>query len=589
MYKRLLASVREYKKASILSPIFVTGEVIMECVIPLFMAKLIDEMNGGSLENVWKYAAILVSMAVLSLIFGIFAGKYCSLASAGFAKNLRNDLFKKISEFSFANIDKFSYSSLVTRVTTDVTNVQQAFLMAIRSAFRAPLMLIFSIVMAFTISFELAWIYVVIAPIVGFILIFIAAKVHPLFEKVFIKYDNLNNSIEENITGIRVVKSFVREDYEKEKFDKAASDVCKDFTKAERIMSLSQPSLTFAIYIVNILLIFLGAMIIVKTSNIESGEIVWGDLSTGQLSSLMTYGIQVLMALMVFSMTFVMIIISVASIKRIAEVLNEESTLTNPENPIYEIEDGSIEFKNVSFKYSEHAKKDSLKNINLSIKSGETIGIIGSTGSAKTTLVNLISRLYDATTGEVLVSSRNVKDYDIETLRNQVSVVLQKNLLFSGTIASNLRWGNENATDSELAHACDIACASEFIEQFPDKYETKIEQGGSNVSGGQKQRLCIARALLKKPKILILDDSTSAVDTKTDSKIRTALKTELPGLTKIIIAQRISSICDSDQIIVMNNGTIEAIGNHESLLATNEIYREVYTTQNSVGGEAHEE
>lgn len=591
MIKKLARSIRQYKKATILSPIFVSLEVVMECIIPLIMAKFIDEISSNNLVNIAIYSVILVTMAFLSLLFGMLSGKYCAIAASGFGANLRHDVYAKVQGFSFANIDKFSTSSLVTRLTTDVTNVQMSFMMIIRIAIRSPFMLIFSIVMAFIVCPSLAWIFVVILPVLGCVLFGIIRKAMPLFNSVFKKYDNLNSSIEENIKGIRVVKSYVREDYEKEKFNKAASNVRDDFTRAEKIVALNSPAMQFAIYVMNILVTFLGASLIIKTfKGFDSeGVEMWGLLSTGQLSSLLTYGMQSLMSLMMLSMIFVMITISIESAKRVVEVLDEESSIKNPLNPVMEITNGDIEFKNVSFKYKEDAEKYALRDVNLKIKSGETIGIIGGTGSSKTTLIQLISRLYDTSVGDVYVGDVNVKDYDLKTLRDGVSVVLQKNVLFSGTIKENLRWGDENASDDEIIRACKLAQADEFIQGFNDKYDTYIEQGGTNVSGGQKQRLCIARALLKKPKVLILDDSTSAVDTKTDALIRKAFKEEIPNITKIIIAQRVSSVCDADQIIVMDNGTINQIGTHEELLKTNEIYREVYESQNRVGGNENEE
>ena len=583
MIKTLFKSVREFKKPSILSMVIVFLEVIMECFMPLVMKNLLDEMNGGQLNNVWKYSIVLVIMAFASLTFGVIAGKQCAKASAGLSKNLRYDLYKAISDFSFSNIDKFSTSSLVTRMTTDVFHVQMAYMMIIRTAVRSPFMLIFSIIMGFIISPKMAWIFVIIVPILLAAFILIIIKAMPRFNRVFKRYDALNNSIQENVSGIRTVKSYVREEHEKEKFNKASTNVANDFIGAERIVAFNQPVLQFAIYALNLTVIFIGATLIINTSSLDSvGDPIWGDLSVGGLSSLLTYGMQCLMSLMMLSFIIVMVTLAIESGRRICEVLNEKSDLTNPENPVFEVENGSIDFNNVSFKYNVKAERNTLENVNLHILSGQTVGIIGGTGSSKTSLVNLISRLYDVTEGEVLVGGINVKEYDIKSLRNQVSVVLQKNLLFSGTIKDNLRWGNEQATDEEMIYACKQACAHEFIETFPDKYDTYIEQGGTNVSGGQKQRLCIARALLKKPKILILDDSTSAVDTKTDAIIRSELKNAIPETTKIIIAQRIASIIECDQIIVMNNGKVDQIGTHEELLATNNIYQEVYYTQNQI-------
>lgn len=590
MIKKLSKSIKEYKVASILSPVFVALEVVMECLLPLIMKMLIDEMSAKRLDKLAYYAVALVLMASLALVFGILSGKYCAVASAGFAKNLRNDMFENIQKYSFSNIDRFSSSSLVTRMTTDVTNVQNAFMMIIRVAVRAPLMLIFSIIMAFTISPSLAWIFVIIVPILGCIMGLIIKKAMPLFNGAFKKYDALNASIGENINGIRVVKSYVREDYELKKFTKAADDVYHDFSKAERIVAFNSPAMQFSIYTLFLVVIGVGASLIVKTFGGYdiNGEPVWGVLSTGGLSSLLTYGMQSLMSLMMLSMIVVMITISIASAKRIVEVLDEKSDIVNPQNPVYEIANGDIDFNNVSFKYSPDAEKPTLNNVTLSIKSGQTIGIIGGTGSAKTSLIQLISRLYDASEGTVFVGDKDVREYDLKTLRDQVAVVLQKNVLFSGTIAQNLRWGNTEATDEQIISACKIAQAHDFVTGFKDGYEHMVEQGGTNLSGGQKQRLCIARAILKNPKILILDDSTSAVDTKTDAMIRKGLKEEIPNTTKIIIAQRISSISDADQIIVLNNGAIDAIGNHEKLINSNEIYREVYSSQNKAGGATNE-
>ncbi len=586
MIKTIFKSVREYKKESILSIIFVCFEVIMECIIPLIMKMLIDEMEGGQLNNVYLYALVLVLMAFASLFFGVLAGRFCAVASSGLSKNLREDLYRKICDFSFANIDKFSSSSLVTRMTTDVTNVQMAYMMIIRTAIRAPFMLIFSIIMAFTVCAKLAWIFVVIVPLLLFILISIICLAMPRFKAVFKKYDALNNSIQENVSAIRTVKSYVREDYEIEKFNKTAKNVRDDFLVAERIVAFNQPAMQFSIYSLNLVVIFLGATLIIKNASIgEDGNIIFGILSTGGLSSLLTYGIQSLMSLMMLSMIIVMITLAIESMRRIKEVMDEESTIKNKENPIFNVANGDIEFDNVSFKYKKDAKKMALENISFKIKSGQTVGIFGTTGSSKTTLVNLISRLYDVSEGEVKVGGINVKEYDIKTLRNQVSVVLQKNLLFSGSIKENLRWGNENASEEEMIEACNIACADEFIQGFENKYDTHIEQGGSNVSGGQKQRLCIARALLKKPKVLILDDSTSAVDTKTDAYIRNSFKTMIPDTTKIIISQRISSICDSDLILILENGKLVAKGTHEELLNSCAIYSETYNAQNNLKGD----
>ena len=576
----LKKSIREYKRDSILTPVLVAFEALVECIIPLMVANLVNRMqNGCDLSVIMRYGVILIIMACFSLLFGALAGIKAANASAGFGKNLRKDLFVAVQNFSFENIDRFSASSLVTRMTTDVTNVQMAYMMIIRTVVRAPLMLIFSLVMGFIMGGRLALIFLFTIPVLGIGLGLVIKKTMPLFRKVFKKYDNLNNSVQENINGIRVVKSFVREDFEKKKFNEAAEDVCGDFTRAEKILALNNPMMQFCLYVVMIFVLTFGSYLVVNFG----GNII----QVGQLSSLLTYSFQILMSLMMLSMIFVMVTISIESCERIVSVLEEKRTISNPKNPIYEVNDGSIDFDNVSFKYSKRADRYALENINLHIKSGQTIGVLGGTGSSKTSLVNLISRLYDVTEGEVKVGGVNVRDYDLVTLRDAVSVVLQKNVLFSGSIKDNLRWGNKDATDEEIEEACHLACADEFIEQFPDKYDTHIEQGGTNVSGGQKQRLCIARALLKKPKILILDDSTSAVDTKTDAIIRAGFKKFIPETTKIIIAQRVSSVQDADQIIIMNNGYVEAIGTHDELLASNPIYQEVYYSQNK-GGEQDE-
>ena len=589
MIKVLMRSIKGYVKPSVLSIVFITFEVILECALPFITSMLVDQMNDKNITKLVWLSVLLVVIAMLSLLCGSLAGMWCSKASAGFAKNLRRDMYENITKFSFSNIDRFQASSLVTRMTTDVTNVQMAYMMIIRTAIRSPLMIAFSIVMSFIMAPQLAWIFVAVMPFLAFALLLIMYFAMKIFRRIFKKYDALNDSIKENIDGIRVVKTFVREDYETEKFDKAAGELKNDFRKAERIIALNAPAMQFSVNALMILLLIIGSIFIINNSDYmglaaDGSKIyVFNEVTVGQFQSLTTYGFQSLMALMMLSMVIVMIVMAIESGKRIAEVLMEKPNLVNPENPVMEVKDGSIEFNDVSFKYSTEAEKYSLENINLNIKSGETVGIIGGTGSSKTTLVNLISRLYDTTTGDVKVGGLNVKEYDLEVLRNNVAVVLQKNLLFSGTIESNLRWGNPDATMDEIKHAAHLACADEFIEQFPEKYETHIEQGGSNVSGGQKQRLCIARALLKNPKILILDDSTSAVDTKTDSIIRKGFKEYIPDTTKIIIAQRISSIQDADKIIVLDNGKINAVGNHDELLKNNEIYKEVYYSQNKVG------
>ncbi len=573
MYKVLMKSVREYRKASILSPILVSFEVLMECVIPFIIAKLVNQIQTGcEFSVIVRYGLVLVAMAALSLTFGTLAGSACATASCGFAKNLRKDLFYRIQTFSFENIDRFSTSSLVTRLTTDVTNVQMAYMMVIRTAIRCPLMLVFAFSMAFYMGGRMAFIFLVVIPILGVGLFSIIRKVMPLFKKVFHKYDALNNSIQENINGMRVVKSFVREDYEKEKFSTVAEDVCADFTRAERILALNSPLMQFCLYAVMMFVLSFGSYMIVTTRGLA--------LNVGQLSALLTYSFQILSSLMMVSMVFVMITMANESMHRIVEVLAEESTLTSGAKDIFTVKDGSVDFEHVSFKYSAKAERMALADIDLRIESGETIGIIGGTGSSKSSLIQLIPRLYDATEGVVRVGGVDVRDYDLDALRNQVAVVLQKNVLFSGTIKENLRWGNKSATDEELVEACRLAQADEFITQFPNGYDTYIEQGGTNVSGGQKQRLCIARALLKKPRILILDDSTSAVDTRTDAMIRKAFREFLPETTKIIIAQRTSSVEDADRIVVMDGGTINAIGTHAELLEGNDIYREVYTSQN---------
>ena len=580
MIKKLMKSIGQYKKETILTPIFVSLEVILEVIIPLLMANLIDDgVYGREMNMVYKIGIQLVICAALSLLFGMLSGMYASKASAGFARNLRKNLYFKVQDFSFSNIDKFSTSSLVTRLTTDVTNVQNAFQMIIRIAVRTPLMLIISLLFSISISAKLSLIFLILIPFLGVGLYLIIRKVHPLMKRIFRTYDNLNNVVEENVAGIRVVKSFVIEEKEKKKFGKVSNSIYQDFSKAERILALNSPLMQFSIYGCILLISWFGAQIIVNSGMAE--------LTTGELMTMFTYSIQILSSLMMLSMVLVMIAISKSSAERIVEVLKEVPDIKNPENPIEKVADGSIEFKNVSFSYINDKDKECLKDINIKINSGETIGIIGGTGSGKSSLVNLIPRFYDVTEGELLVGGRNVKEYDLEALRNEVACVLQKNVLFSGTISENIRWGNENATDEEVEKVCRLAQADEFIQTFPDKYETYIEEGGTNVSGGQKQRLCIARALLKNPKILILDDSTSAVDTKTDSLIQKAFKEEIPGTTKIIIAQRISSIENCDRILVMDKCKIDGIGTHEELLKTNEIYREVYESQTK-GSDANE-
>lgn len=570
MVKTLLKSVRQYKRVSIETPLFVTMEVILECTIPLIMSKLIDDMTGTSMAPILKYGALLLVLATLSLLFGVLSARAAATAGCGLAKNLRRDLYFKTQDFAFADIDKFS-SSLVTRMTTDVSNVQNAYQMLIRMAVRAPLMTVFSVIMSMSINVRMSFIFLALLPVLAAALFGIFFYVHPIFKRIFKKYDALNNSVQENVGGIRVVKSFVREGYEKAKFENAAEDVRKDFTMAEKILALNNPVMTFCIYVSMLLVSFFGAKLIIGTGGSE--------LSTGELSSLISYGVQILTSMMMLSMVFVMCSMAQESGDRIAEVLNHESVLRSPENGATDVKDGSVEFDHVSFRYSGKNKKFALTDIDFKIPSGSTIGIIGGTGSAKTTLIQLIPRLYDVTVGAVKVGGRDVREYDLQALRDAVAVVLQKNVLFSGTIKENLRWGNKNATDEELIHACRLAQADEFVTQFPDGYDTYIEQGGTNVSGGQKQRLCIARAILKKPKILILDDSTSAVDTKTDALIRQAFKHELPDTTKIIIAQRVSSVQDADRILVMDGGRIVESGTHEELLALNGIYREVNDSQ----------
>ena len=576
MYRQLIKSIREFKRPSILSPVFVSLEVVMECVIPFVIAQLVNQIKAGcGMGVIAGFGAALIAMAGLSLLFGVLAGNACAKASCGFARNLRKDMFYQIQSYSFENIDRFSSSSLVTRLTTDITNVQMAYMMIIRIAVRSPLMLLFSFIMAFIMGGRMALIFLIVAPLLGIGLFTIIRMVMPLFRRVFKKYDALNNSVQENIQGMRVVKSYVREDYEKQKFSAAAGDVCADFTRAERILAFNNPLMQFCLYTVMIFALSFGSYTIITTRGLA--------LDVGQFSALLTYSFQILSSLMMLSMVFVMITLATESAQRIAEVLGETSSLTSPPQAVTEVRDGSVDFDGVSFKYAKTAKRMALSNIDLHIRSGETIGIIGGTGSSKSTLIQLISRLYDVTEGCVRVGGVDVRQYDLEALRNQVAVVLQKNVLFSGTISENLRWGNPDATDEQLKEACRLAQADEFISQFPKGYDTYIEQGGSNVSGGQKQRLCIARALLKRPKILILDDSTSAVDTRTDALIRKAMREYIPETTKIIIAQRTSSVEDADRIVVLDGGTINAIGTHQELLAANPIYQEVYTSQNKAG------
>ena len=582
MLKRFIGCIREYKLHTILTPVLMIGEVVCECIIPVITAKLINSINAGcEMIDIVKYGLMLVLMAFVSLAFGVLAGKTAATASAGFAKNLRHDIFYKIQEFSFSNIDRFSTSSLVTRLTTDISNVQMAFMMIIRTAVRAPLMLVFATAMSVIVGKKLSLIFVFLAPVMAAGLLCIGLTALPMFRAVFKKYDKLNNSVQENIKGMRVVKSFVREEYEKKKFAAASEDIRNDFTRVERIVVLNGPLMQFTMYTSMLLISFFTAKLVVSTGGTY--------LDVGTLSSMLTYSMQVLMSLMMLSMIFVMITMAVASVKRITEVLTEEPDIKEKENAVAEVKDGSIDFQNVSFKYSASAENYALSDINIHIASGETVGIIGSTGSSKTTLIQLISRLYDASEGAVKVGGVDVRDYSLKALRDEVSVVLQKNVLFSGTIKENLRWGDPDATDAEIERICELSQAKEFIESFPDKYDTFIEQGGANVSGGQKQRLCIARALLKKPKILILDDSTSAVDTRTDALIRKAFREEIPGTTKIIIAQRISSVQDADKIVVMDNGRIDGMGTHDELLVSNEIYREAYEIQCKAGADGEEE
>jgi len=573
LIKRLSQCIREYKKDAILSPLYVLVESLLDVAIPFVMAGLIDKgIEAGNMSMILRYGAILVGFALVALTFGALSGRSCARATAGFARNLRHDMFHHLQVYSFSNIDKFSSAGLVTRLTTDVSNVQNAFMMIIRTLIRCPAMLIFAMVMSFRINHDISLIFLAVIPILGVGLYLIIKHVHPVFERVFKTYDRLNGVVQENLSGIRVVKNFVREDHEIEKFDTISGTIYNDFSLAERILALNSPLMQGCVYACMILVSWLGAK-----------QIVIGNMSTGNLMSFFTYIMQILSSLMMLSMVFVMITMSRASAERIVEVLDEESDITNCDNPVYEVKDGSVEFTDVSFSYAKRPDKTVLDDIDLIIPSGQTVGIIGGTGSSKSSLVQLIPRLYDVTGGCVKVGGVDVRNYDLQTLRHNVAMVLQKNTLFSGTIKENLRWGNPDATDEELVHACRLAQADDFIRTFPDGYDTYIEQGGTNVSGGQKQRLCIARAILRKPKILILDDSTSAVDTKTDALIRQAFREEIPNTTKIIIAQRISSVMDADQIVVMDNGRINACGTHEELLANNEIYREVYESQQKGG------
>ncbi len=579
MFKRLAGCIREYKLPTVLTLLFITGEAVIEAIIPFMTANLVNEIKAGTqMTEIVKIGLVLIALALLSLTCGGIAGFTCANASTGFAKNLRHDIFKRIQTFAFENIDKFSSSSLVTRMTTDITNVQMAFMMLIRMAIRSPLMFIFSIIMAYIMGGALATTFVIVVPLLTFGLIMITRKAMPAFRRVFKKYDRLNESIEENVRAMRDVKGFSREEYEKKKFGNAAEDIRKDFTKAERIVALNAPLMQFCVYFNMVFVLAVGSKMIITSR----GQII----DVGQISAMLTYGMQILMSLMMLSMIYVMLTMSYESIKRICEVLEERPALSSPSNAVTEVADGSVDFNGVNFKYSKKAKRNALENINIHIKSGMTVGIIGGTGSGKSSLVQLIPRLYDVTDGSVLVGGVDVREYDIKALRDSVAMVLQKNLLFSGTIKENLRWGNELATDDEIKEACQLSQADEFVESFPDGYDTKIEQGGTNVSGGQKQRLCIARALLKKPKILILDDSTSAVDTKTDALIRAGFKKFIPETTKIIIAQRITSVEDADMIIVMNNGRIGDIGTHDELIQKSEIYREVYEQQRSGGDDS---
>ncbi|OKZ82528.1 MAG: ABC transporter [Clostridium sp. 44_14] len=578
MLKTLASQIKEYKKASIATPIFMILEVIMETIIPLMMASIIDDgVSVGNAGHIYKMGALMLAAACFSLFSGFMGGKYGAKASTGFARNLRKAMYENIQTFSFSNIDKFSTAGLVTRLTTDVTNIQNAYQMLLRMCMRAPFSLICAMVMSFAVNTRIATIYLIAVLVLGVILGVLITRTTKYFRSIFQKYDDLNESVQENVSAIRVVKAYVREDHEKEKFTKASGNVYKLFTKAEAMICLNMPIMQFTVYTCILVISWMGAHMIVSNT-----------LTTGGLSMLLTYCMNILMNLMMLSMIFVMVTMSVASARRVAEVLNEKPDITNPENPVMEVADGSIEFRHVDFSYKKDAKEPVLKDINLKIRSGETIGILGGTGSGKSSLVSLLSRLYDVTKGSVLVGGRDVREYDIDVIRNQVAVVLQNNVLFSGTILDNLRWGDKEATKEECMHACDLACASEFIEKLPKGYDTYIEQGGTNVSGGQKQRLCIARALLKKPKVLILDDSTSAVDTSTDAKIRKAFAEEIPGTTKLIIAQRVSSIQNADHIIVLENGEVNGFGTHEELLENNEIYRDVYESQTSGNGDFDE-
>lgn len=578
MLKTLALQIKEYKKASIATPVFMILEVIMETIIPLMMASIIDDgVSVGNVGHIYKMGALMLAAACFSLFSGFMGGKYGAKASTGFARNLRKAMYENIQTFSFSNIDKFSTAGLVTRLTTDVTNIQNAYQMLLRMCMRAPFSLICAMVMSFVVNTRIATVYLIAVLLLGVILAVLLTRTTKYFNSIFQKYDDLNESVQENVSAIRVVKAYVREDHEKEKFTKASGNVYKLFTKAEAMICLNMPIMQFAVYACILVISWMGAHMIVSNT-----------LTTGNLSMLLTYCMNILMNLIMLSMIFVMVTMSVASARRVAEVLNEKPDITNTENPVMEVADGSIEFQHVDFSYRKDAKEPVLKDINLKIRSGETIGILGGTGSGKSSLVSLLSRLYDVTKGSVLVGGRDVREYDLEVIRNQVAVVLQNNVLFSGTILDNLRWGDKEATKEECMHACDLACASEFIEKLPKGYDTYIEQGGTNVSGGQKQRLCIARALLKKPKVLILDDSTSAVDTSTDARIRKAFAEEIPGTTKLIIAQRVSSIQNADRIIVMENGEINGFGTHEELLENNEIYRDVYESQTSGNGDFDE-